>query len=62
MTLCVKEYRCTAEANGRPVSSCTEACYTIDAAATADVSSDNWKEKVWKHPDYVFHRVSEGVV
>ena len=56
----VTEHSCTAEANGRPVSSHTENYYIV--TDTVGITADNWKEKVVRPPAYVNHRVNEGVI
>lgn len=60
--VCVREYSCAAEANGRPVSSHTEYYYTVTASNADGITADNWKENVVRPPAYVCHRVSEGIV
>ena len=60
--VCVSEYSCVAEANGRPVSSHTEYYYTVTASNADGITADNWKENVVRPAAYVCHRVSEGVV
>ena len=60
--VCVSEYSCVAEANGRPVSRHTEFYYTVTVSNVDGITADNWKENVVRPPAYVCHRVSEGVV
>lgn len=56
----VTEHSCTAEANGRPISSHTEKYYTV--TDMVGITADNWKEKVARPPAYVNHQVYEGVI
>lgn len=58
----VKEYSCTAEANGRPVSSLTETYYQVSTTDLSGITGENWKEHVEKPCAYTNHWVGEGVV
>lgn len=58
----VTEYNCTAEANGRPVSSLTESYYQVSTVNVKGITGENWKENVEKPCAYTNHWVGEGVV
>lgn len=55
----VTDYRCTAEANGRPVSSLEEKYYEIPSS---QITQEQLSALTSRKPDYVYHKFESGVM